>query len=108
MDKTINIITYILFRDYYNLENSFRRVLKSIGSYTFNYDKIDPVKMINHDGIEYIINGFYHDDSGNIVLNVTDKETYEEVILNIWNYDNIVVFQNILTNIAISEFPEED
>lgn len=108
MDKTISIITYILLRDYCNLENSYRRVLKSIGSYTFNYDKIDPVKMINYDGIEYIINGFYHDDIGNIVLNVTDKETYEEAILHTWDYYNIVVFEKILTNIAIIEFPEED
>ena len=97
MDNTIKIISEILIREYYDLESAFRKILKSIGSYTFDYDKIDAfVEMVTYDGIEYIITGFYHNDKGNIFLNVVNKETDEETTLNEWNYDNIVVYKNIL------------
>lgn len=109
MDNTIKIISEILIREYYDLESAFRKILKSIGSYTFDYDKIDDfVELTDYNGIEYIITGFYHNDKGNIFLNVANKETDEEKTLNTWNYDNIVVFKNILDAINKSEFPEED
>ena len=109
MDNTIKIISDILLREYYDLESAFREILKSISSYTFDYNKIDDfVEMADYDGIEYIINGFYHNDKGNMVLNVANKETDEETTLNTWNYDNIVVFKNILDAINKSEFAEED
>ena len=41
-------------------------------------------------------------------LNVANKETDEETTLNAWNYDNIVVYKNILDTINKTEFPEED
>ena len=70
MDNTIKIISEILIREYYDLERAFRKILKSIGSYTFDYNKIDDfVEMVDYNGIEYIINGFYHDSEGNIFLN---------------------------------------
>ena len=98
MDNTIKIISDILLREYYDLESAFRKILKSIGSYTFDYNKIDDfVEMVTYDGIEYIITGFYH-----------NKETDEETTLNTWNYNNIVVFKNILDAINKSEFAEED
>ena len=97
MDNTIKIISEILIREYYDLESAFRKILKSIGSYTFDYDKIDAfVEMVDYDGIEYIITGFYHNGSGSIFLNVVNRETDEETTLNEWNYDNIVVYKNIL------------
>ena len=109
MDNTIKIISEILIREYYDLESAFRKILKSIGSYTFDYDKIDDfVEIVDYDGIEYIITGFYHNDKGNIFLNVTNKETDEETALNAWNYDNIVAYKNILDTINKIEFPEED
>lgn len=109
MDNTIKIISEILIREYYDLESAFREILKSISSYTFDYNKIDDfVEMADYDGIEYIINGFYHNDKGNMVLNVANKETDEETTLNTWNYDNIVVFKNILDAINKTEFTEED
>ena len=109
MDKTIKTISDILVREYYDLETAFRKILKSIGSYTFDYDKIDDfVEMIDYDGIEYIIDGFYHNDKGRIFLNVANKETDEETTLDAWNYDNIVVYKNILDAINKSEFAEED
>lgn len=109
MDNTIKIISDILIREYYNLESAFRKILKSIGSYTFDYDKIDDfVEMIDYDGIEYIINGFYHNDKGRIILNVANKETDEETTLDAWDYDNIVVYNNILNTINKTEFPEEN
>ena len=109
MDNTIKIISDILVREYYDLESAFRKILKSIGSYTFDYDKIDDfVEMVDYDGIEYIITGFYHNDKGNMVLNVANKETNEETTLNTWNYDNIVVYKNILDAINKTEFTEED
>lgn len=100
MDKTIKTISDILVREYYDLETAFRKILKSIGSYTFDYDTRDDfVEMIDYDGIEYNINGFYHDDNGSIFLKVINKETYEEVILDTWDYDNIVVYKNILESL---------
>ena len=109
MDNTIKIISEILIREYYDLESAFRKILKSISSYTFDYNKIDDfVEMVDYDGIEYIINGFYHNDKGNMVLNVANKETDEETTLNTWNYNNIVVFKNILDAINKTEFTEED
>lgn len=109
MDNTIKIISEILVREYYDLESAFRKILKSIGSYTFDYDKIDDfVELTDYNGIEYIITGFYHNDKGNIFLNVANKETDEETTLNAWNYDNIVVYKNILDTINKTEFPEED
>lgn len=109
MDNTIKIISEILIREYYDLESAFRKILKSIGSYTFDYDKIDDfVELTDYNGIEYIITGFYHNDKGNIFLNVANKETDEETTLNAWNYDNIVVYKNILDTINKTEFPEED
>ena len=109
MDNTIKIISEILIREYYDLESAFRQILKSIGSYTFDYDKIDAfVKMVDYDGIEYIITGFYHNGSGSIFLNVVNRETDEETTLNEWNYDNIVVYKNILYAINKSEFTKED
>lgn len=109
MDNTIKIISEILMREYYDLEIAFRKILKSIGSYTFDYDKIDDfVEMVDYDGIEYIITGFYHNDKGIIFLNVANKETDEETTLNAWNYDNIVVYKNILDTINKTEFSEED
>ena len=109
MDNTIKIISEILVREYYDLESAFRKILKSIGSYTFDSNKIDNfVEMVDYDGIEYIINGFYHNDKGNIFLNVANKETDEKTTLNTWNYDNIVVFKNILDYINEAEFAEED
>lgn len=109
MDNTIKIISEILMREYYDLESAFRKILKSIGSYTFDYDKIDDfVEMVDYNGIEYIITGFYHNDKGNIFLNVANKETDEETTLNAWNYDNIVVYKSILDTINKTEFPEED
>ena len=109
MDNTIKIISEILIREYYDLESAFRKILKSIGSYTFDYDKIDAfVEMVDYDGIEYIINGFYHNGSGSIFLNVVNRETDEETTLNEWNYDNIVVFKNILDAINKAEFTEKD
>ena len=41
-------------------------------------------------------------------LNVANKETDEETTLNTWNYDNIVVFKNILDAINKAEFTEGD
>ena len=109
MDNTIKIVSEILIHEYYDLERAFRKILKSIGSYTFDYNKIDDfVEMVDYDGIEYIINGFYHNDKGNMFLNVANKETDEETTLNAWNYNNIVVFKNILDAINEAEFPEED
>lgn len=109
MDNTIKIVSEILIHEYYDLERAFRKTLKSIGSYTFDYDKIDDfVEMVDYDGIEYIINSFYHDDTGSIFLNVANKETDEETSLNTWNYDNIVVFKNILDAINKAEFTEGD
>ena len=109
MDNTIKIISEILIREYYDLERAFRKILKSIGSYTFDYNKIDDfVEMVDYNGIEYIINGFYHNNEGNIFLNVANKETNEETTLNAWSYNNIVVFKNILDAINEAEFPEED
>ena len=109
MDNTIKIISEILIREYYDLESAFRKILKSIGSYTFDYDKIDAfVEMVDYDGIEYIINGFYHNNKGNIFLNVTNEYTDEEKTLNTWNYNNIVVFKNILDAINKAEFTEKD
>ena len=109
MDNTIKIVSEILIHEYYDLERAFRKTLKSIGSYTFDYDKIDAfVEMVDYDGIEYIINSFYHNDKGSIVLNVVNRETDEETTLNAWNYDNIVVYKNILDAINKTEFPEED
>ena len=109
MDNTIKIISEILIREYYDLERAFRKILKSIGSYTFDYNKIDDfVEMVDYNGIEYIINGFYYDSEGNIFLNVANKETDEETTLNAWSYNNIVVFKNILDAINEAEFPEED
>ena len=107
MDNTIKIVSEILIHEYYDLERAFRKTLKSIGSYTFDYDKIDAfVEMVDYD--EYIINSFYHDDTGSIFLNVANKETDEETSLNTWNYDNIVVFKNILDAINKAEFTEGD
>ena len=109
MDNTIKIISEILIREYYDLESAFRKILKSISSYTFDYNKIDDfVEMVSYDGIEYIINGFYHNDKGRIFLNVTNKETDEETTLDAWNYDNIVVYKNIVDTINKTEFPEEN
>ena len=109
MDNTIKAISEILIHEYYDLERAFRKILKSIGSYTFDYNKIDDfVEMVDYNGIEYIINGFYHNSEGNIFLNVANKETDEETTLNAWNYNNIVVFKNILDAINEAEFPEED
>ena len=109
MDNTIKIISEILVREYYDLESAFRKILKSIGSYTFDSNKIDNfVEMVDYDGIEYIINGFYHNNKGNIFLNVTNEYTDEEKTLNTWNYNNIVVFKNILDAINKTEFTEED
>lgn len=109
MDNTIKIVSEILIHEYYDLERAFRKTLKSISSYTFDYNKIDDfVEMVDYDGIEYIINGFYHDDTGSIFLNVVNRETDEETTLNEWNYDNIVVYKNILDTINKTEFPEED
>lgn len=109
MDNTIKIISEILVCEYYDLERAFRKILKSIGSYTFDYDKIDDfVEMVDYDGIEYIVTGFYHNDKGNIFLNVANKETDEETTLNAWNYDNIVVYKNMLDTINKAEFTEED
>lgn len=109
MDNTIKIISEILVREYYDLESAFRKILKSIGSYTFDYDKIDDfVELTDYNGIEYIITGFYHNDKGNIFLNVANKGTDEETTLNAWNYDNIVVYKNILDTINKTEFPEGD
>ena len=109
MDNTIKTISEILVREYYDLESAFRKILKSIGSYTFDSNKIDNfVEMVDYDGIEYIINGFYHNNKGNIFLNVTNEYTDEEKTLNTWNYNNIVVFKNILDAINKTEFPEED
>lgn len=109
MENTIKIISDILVREYYDLESAFREILKSIGSYTFDYDKIDAfVKMVDYDGIEYIITDFYHNGSGRIFLNVVNRETDEETTLNEWNYDNIVVFKNILDAINKTEFTEGD
>ena len=109
MDNTIKIISEILVCEYYDLESAFRKILKSIGSYTFDYDKIDDfVELTDYNGIEYIITGFYHNDKGRIVLNVVNRETDEETTLNAWNYDNIVVYKNILDAINKTEFPEED
>lgn len=109
MENTIKIISDILVREYYDLESAFREILKSIGSYTFDYNKIDAfVEMVDYDGIEYIITGFYHNDKGRIFLNVANKETDEETTLNTWNYDNIVVFKNILDAINKTEFTEGD
>ena len=63
MDNTIKIVSEILIHEYYDLERAFRKTLKSIGSYTFDYDKIDAfVEMVDYDGIEYIITGFYHNE----------------------------------------------
>ena len=109
MDNTIKIASEILIHEYYDLERAFRKILKSIGSYTFDYNKIDDfVEMVDYNGIEYIINGFYHNNEGNIFLNVANKETDEETTLNAWSYNNIVVFKNILDAINEAEFPEED
>ena len=109
MDNTIKIVSEILIREYYDLESAFRKILKSIGSYTFDYNKIDDfVEMVTYDGIEYIITGFYHNDKGNIFLNVASKDTDGETTLNTWNYNNIVVFKNILDAINKAEFTEED
>ena len=109
MDNTIKIASDILIHEYYDLERAFRKILKSIGSYTFDYNKIDDfVEMVDYNGIEYIINGFYHNNEGNIFLNVANKETDEETTLNAWSYNNIVVFKNILDAINEAEFPEED
>ena len=109
MENTIKIISDILVREYYDLESAFRKILKSISSYTFDYNKIDDfVEMIDYDGIEYIINGFYHNDNGRIFLNVTNKETDEETTIDAWNYDNIVVYKNIVDTINKTEFPEEN
>ena len=109
MENTIKIISDILVREYYDLESAFRKILKSIDSYSFDYNKIDDfVEMVSYDGIEYIINGFYHNDKGRIFLNVTNKETDEETTLDTWSYDNIVVFKNILDAINKAEFTEED
>ena len=105
MDNTIKIISDILLCEYYDLESAFRKILKSIGSYTFDYVFVE---MVDYDGIEYIINSFYHNDKGSIVLNVVNRETDEETTLNAWNYDNIVVYKNILDAINKTEFPEED
>ena len=67
MDNTIKIASEILIHEYYDLERAFRKILKSIGSYTFDYNKIDDfVEMVDYNGIEYIINGFYHNNEGNI------------------------------------------
>ena len=109
MDKTIKTISDILVREYYDLETAFRKILKSIGSYTFDYDTRDDfVEMIDYKGDEYIINSFYHDYKGVIVLNVVNKETHEETILNPWNYDMIVVYKNILYAINQIEFTKAD
>lgn len=109
MDNTIKPISEILIREYYDLERAFRKILKSIGSYTFDYNKIDDfVEMVDYNGVEYIINGFYHNNEGNIFLNVANKETDEETTLNAWSCNNIVVFKNILDAINEAEFPEED
>ena len=109
MENTIKIVSEILIREYYDLESAFRKILKSIGSYTFDYNKIDDfVEMVTYDGIEYIITGFYHNDKGNIFLNVASKDTDGEMTLNTWNYNNIVVFKNILDAINKAEFTEED
>ena len=109
MENTIKIISDILVREYYDLESAFKKILKSIGSYTFDYDKIDVfVEMVDYYGIEYIITGFYHDDKGSIFLNVTNKETNEDVVLDTWDYDNIGVYKNILYAINKIEFTEED
>ena len=109
MENTIKIISVILVREYYDLESAFREILQSIGSYTVDYNKIDAfVEMVDYDGIEYIITGFYHNDKGRIFLNVANKETDEETTLNTWNYDNIVVFKNILDAINKTEFTEGD
>ena len=52
MDNTIKIVSEILIHEYYDLERAFRKTLKSIGSYTFDYDKIDAfVEMVDYDGI---------------------------------------------------------
>ena len=109
MDNTIKIVSEILIREYYDLESAFRKILKSIGSYTFDYNKIDDfVEMVTYDGIEYIITGFYHNDKGNIFVNVASKDTDGETTLNTWNYNNIVVFKNILDAINKAEFTEKD
>ena len=109
MENTIKIISNILLLEYYNLESAFRKILKSIGSYTFDYDKNDVVvEMVDHYGIEYIITGFYHDDKGSLFLKVTNKKTNEDVVLDTWDYDNIVVYKNILSAINKIEFTEED
>ena len=109
MDNTIKIVSDILIHEYYDLERAFRKILKSIGSYTFDYGKIeDYVELRDYDGVEYIVNGFYHDKNGYIILNVVNKETDVKKTLIIWNYNNIVVFKNILDAINEAEFPEED
>lgn len=40
MDNTIKIISEILIREYYDLESAFRKILNTISSYTFDYNKI--------------------------------------------------------------------
>lgn len=109
MEKSIKILADSLSRQYYDLKRTYEKVLRHINSYTFVYGKIENyVELRDYDGVEYIVNGFYHDKNGNIILNVVNQETDEETTLNTWNYDNIVVYKNILDTINSAEFPEED
>ena len=109
MENSIKILADSLSRQYYDLERTYAKVLRHIDSYTFDYEKIDDfVELTDYDGVEYIVNGFYHNKNGNIILNVANKETDEEKTLISWNYDNIVVFKDILNAINSAEFPEED
>ena len=109
MEKSIKILADSLSRQYYDLKRTYEKVLRHIDSYTFDYGKIeDYAELRDYDGVEYIVNGFYHDKNGCIILNVVNKETNEETTLHTWNYNNIVVYKNILDTINSAEFPEED
>lgn len=109
MEKSIKILADSLSRQYNDLERTYAKVLRHIDSYTFVYGKIENyVELRDYNGVEYIVNGFYHDKYGNIILNVVNQETDEEKTLNDWNYDNIVVYKNMLDTINSAEFPEED
>ena len=109
MEKSIKILADSLSRQYYDLKRTYEKVLRHIDSYTFDYGKIeDYEELIDYDGVEYIVNGFYHDKDGYIILNVVNKETNKETTLNTWTYNNIVVYKNILDTIISTEFPEED
>ena len=109
MEKSIKILADSLSRQYYDLKRTYEKVLRHIDSYTFDYGKIeDYVELRDYDGVEYIVNGFYHDKNGYIILNVVNKETDEETTFHSWYYNNIVVYKDILDTINSAEFPEED